>query len=354
MNANSKPIFVTARFHLLGGLCLFGLTGTFAAAADPGEIVQLPAYVVNDSQILPKPESWRYARVAGFEILSNSSDKETQRVVSDLIRFQFAVSIVWPPLQSKSPVPAALILCANKGKFSDFVPQNADTPYSGTASLTLRDREEAAIVLDLETKVLDLDTSGTGTPVDGDNPDRGIEVDSAQQLHREYLHLLFSRMNPRPQPWLEEGLAQLLTSMTYDQKEIVFGQLPNPNSATTGEALAAVGTALQSGAGGIPSIQAHDALSAAQNSQPQRQSGGGGGGQSDADGLLALDSGPAQDKAFNASLATAHLMALDKMFAVTRESPEARNTIGGLWAKQCWLFVHLCLYGENQRYAAVR
>ena len=155
---------------------------------------------------------------------------------------------------------------------------------------------------------LDVETTAAGTPEDPSNPDRGVEVDYAVQLHREYVHFLLSRMNPRPQPWLEEGLAQLMASMTFDTKEIVFAQLPDPNEGTAEEALAAL-------AGNGVKVN-----------------------------------GPAQDKAFNAALAQGHLMSLGQMFAVTRDSPEAVNTIAGRWAKQCWLFVHLCLYGEHQRY----
>ena len=43
---------------------------------------------------------------------------------------------------------------------------------------------------------------------------------------------------------------------------------------------------------------------------------------------------------------------MDELFAVTHDSEVARNPLGSTWAKQCYAFVHWCLYGEqgkNQR-----
>ena len=68
---------------------LFPLTLAAARAADDaavaaaGPVVELPKFVVTDSRELPPPESWRYATMPGFEILSNASDKATQRLLRD-------------------------------------------------------------------------------------------------------------------------------------------------------------------------------------------------------------------------------------------------------------------------------
>jgi hypothetical protein len=43
-------------------------------------------------------------------------------------------------------------------------------------------------------------------------------------------------------------------------------------------------------------------------------------------------------------------MGFPEMFAVKRDSALAQNPVGSAWAKQCYAFVHMCLYGEGQRY----
>jgi hypothetical protein len=328
---------------LLLGCCLVGAAAPAGRAENPGPVVVLPPLVVSDSLQLPKPEAWRYARVGDFEVLSNATDATTNRIVRDLQAFRNAVSVVWPAIQPRADAapPIYLILCGKKDMFLEFVADNIGNAYSGTVSLSLRDAEQAALVLDLETKVLNVDGNGSGSGdqasttgvtlasggaggsgfsanTDAGSPDTlpasGVEVDQEQQFHREYVHFLLSRMNPRPAPWIEEGLAQLLATMTYTRTSIQFAQLPEPNRVTPLQKMGAGAAKLGNGA-------ENDALAP-----------------------------PAADKAFNESLAYAALMPMGEMLAMTRDSPEALNAVGGLWSKQCWLFVHLCLYGEHQRY----
>ena len=57
------------------------------------------------------------------------------------------------------------------------------------------------------------------------------------------------------------------------------------------------------------------------------------------------------DRPFNVALQRRALIPLDRFFAVTADSPEARNPLGNnRWAKQAYAFVHLCLFGENGRF----
>jgi len=332
---------------LMLGCCLAGLAHSAGAADNPGPVVVLPPVVVSDSMQLPKPESWRHGRIADFEVLSNATDATTHRIVRDLLEFRQAVSVVWPAIQPRADAapPIYLILCGKKDEFRQFVADNVGNAYSGTVSLSLRDAEQAALVLDVETTVLDLDGAGSGVAPSADQtaavgvtlasgggfsaaaPDSAsttpitrIAVDQEQQMHREYVHFLLSRLPSRPAPWIEEGLAQLLATMTYSKTQIEFAKLPEPNRVTPQEAMAAKTGKLGKLGGGVDAS------------------------------LPPPDSGATTDKAFNESLAYAALMPMGQMFAVTRDSPEARNAIGGLWSKQCWLFVHLCLYGEHQRY----
>ncbi|HET7537339.1 MAG TPA: hypothetical protein VFJ90_12850, partial [Candidatus Didemnitutus sp.] len=57
------------------------------------------------------------------------------------------------------------------------------------------------------------------------------------------------------------------------------------------------------------------------------------------------------EQPFNIVLLHQKLIPLGRFFAIGHDSPEARNPLGNnLWAKQAYLFVHFCLFGENLRY----
>ena len=46
--------------------------GLWAQPAVPGPVLQLPTYTVTGERELPPPERWFYARIPGFEVLSNA------------------------------------------------------------------------------------------------------------------------------------------------------------------------------------------------------------------------------------------------------------------------------------------
>ena len=65
-----------------------------AAAA----VVELPKFEVKDSRVLPPPESWKYAEIPGFEILSRISERETKRFVRDFLLLQEVIEVIMPGL----------------------------------------------------------------------------------------------------------------------------------------------------------------------------------------------------------------------------------------------------------------
>jgi hypothetical protein len=77
-----------------------------------------------------------------------------------------------------------------------------------------------------------------------------------------------------------------------------------------------------------------------------------GGGLSDDGSDSSIDStSTVGEQPFNVVLQHHKLMPFDQFFAVTSDSPEAKNPLGNnLWAKQAYAFVHFCLFGENLRY----
>ncbi len=276
--------------------------------------ISLPTFTVTDSRELPPPESWRHAQIPNFEILSNASDRETQRLLRDFQQFNQAIGVVWPALIGRSPTPTTLILCGRGGKFDAFVPVKADGgPQVGLASLFLRNAERSTIIVDLQTRELGL----AGLEAAGGVENNGfIEVDSYKQLYREYVHSLLSRNTPRMAAWLEEGLAQLLMSMKFSPTLIEFAKLEDPNTVSISQANAAMLNAAGAAAG-----EEGGSIAAA-----------------------------AEDRDFNAALARSRLMSFQELFAVTHDSPTARNPIGSRWAKQATAFVHMCLYQTGKRH----
>lgn len=286
-------------------------------AAASGPVVELPKFVVTDNRELPPPESWRYATIPGFEILSNASEKATQRLVRDFEQFRQALSYVWPMPQRISQT-TALIISGKGNKFDAFVPKGRGVVDAGTASLFLKQGPQTAIVIDLQSTTLNIlnvdgaDDAATGT-------DSGlISVEHDKQLYREYVRYLLSRTEPRTPAWLEEGLSQIIMKMRFDRRTIEFAKLEDPNTVSTQAAMTAELNALAT---------------------------------ADDPDAATLPGAPAEDRDFNAALRRRALVPLDKFFAVKHDSPEATNVLGNnVWAKQAYAFVHMCLYGERGRF----
>ncbi len=304
---------------LLLGLCLSALARLGAEDAPPaaGPVVELPKYVVTDNRELPPPESWRYSTIPNFEILSNASDKATQRLINDFERFRLGLSYVWP-VPTRNAYPTALIICGRGAKFDAFIPKEKDaSPDLARASLFLKQGEKSAIVIDYQAKVLNV------MPGDVDDPSSGtdssqINVEHDKQLNREYLRYLLAQSEPRLPAWFEEGLTQIIMRMTVEPDLIEFGRLEDPN--------------LVSAQAGL--VAQVNALTAADD--PDNPTLGG---------------APADDRDFNAALQRRPLMKLPAFFAVKHEDPLAVNPLGNnIWSKQAYAFVHMCLFGRGGRY----
>ena len=327
---NSLPsAFALRRAFLPGLLALLGMP-LWAEPAKSLDVsdeapIELPKFVVTESQILPPPEPWRYAEFPGFEVLTNASDHDTQRLVREFRLFQTAVSVIWPIAQERTALPTTLILCGRRNAFDAFMPDEKQSAERGMASLFLADKEQAAIVLDLQASILNIstfdlngstavDTSSDNSTSSGVNSE--FRVDYYKQLQREYVHYLLGRSEPRPPAWLEEGLSQLFMSMQYDRKTIRFAQLEDPN------------------------IQSEAAAQAAQSNANAAAAG---------DTETPTVTAPGEDLDFNQALQRHGLMPMQKMFEVTHDSSQARNPLGSAWAKQCYAFVHYCLYSSESK-----
>ena len=308
-----KPVFPTRLFLLLASL-----TATFGQEAANEKPIELPAYTVAETRALPPPEKWSYGRIAGFEVLSNASPAATTRLVNDFQRFSLALGLVWPGVQRPVAVPAELILCGRGGKFDAFVPKVEARSDRAMASLTLRGPDVSAIVIDFQTKVLNIATpeglaaaaAAPTTDADGNAiggaGDPGLAIDAYRQLYREYIHFLLEGLKPRPPAWLEEGLAQIFMAMEITDRSVTVGKLEDPNAISAEQA-----ALNDSGAGGTA---------------------------------------PQEDRDFNAALARRALLPMAELFAVANDSDIARQSLGGTWAKQCYAFVHWGLYGDQGKH----
>lgn len=293
-----------------------GLVRAQPAASDP--VVELPKFVVTDNRELPPPEQWRYATIPGFEILSNASDKATQRLLRDFDMFRQALGHVWPQ-PARHPQTTSLILCGKRNKFDAFIPKDRYVPDAGFASVFLKKGQGTAIVIDLQATTLNvLNVDGANDAATG--TDSGlISVDHDKQLYREYVRYLLSRNEPRLPAWVEEGLSQIIMRMEFDKRWIVFAKLEDPNTVSAQAAMVAQLNALGAGEDGAEA--------------------------------MALPGAPAEDRDFNAALQRKALVPFDKFFAVAHDSPESTNVLGNnRWAKQAYAFVHMCLYGLNGKY----
>ncbi|MBI4626600.1 MAG: hypothetical protein HY736_25700 [Verrucomicrobia bacterium] len=284
-------------------------------AADP--IIELPRFVVTETRELPRPEAWRYAQIPGFEILTNASNRTTQRLINDFELFKQALGVVWPAVDRMS-VPVALILCAKGAKFDAFIPAGTGaTPEMARASLFLKGRTQTAIIIDLQASELNILSTETDTVESGTDSGR-ISVDHNKQLYREYVHYLLSMSEPRLPAWFEEGMAQIIMAMRVDRKLIEFGRLEDPNTISAQAAMTA---------------QLNAAIAA-----------------DDPEGMM-LAGAPAEDRDFNAALHRKALVSMEKFLAIKHDAPEALNPLGNnRWAKQAYAFVHMGLFGDNGRW----
>lgn len=294
---------------LLAALLVGVAGGVFAQSTVPteGPTVELPVFTITETPVLPDPESWSYARITGFEVLSSASHRETTRLLRDFEIFRQALALVWPVPQRRSAT-STLIICGLGNRFPQFVPAGRASSEIATTSLFLRNREQVAIVLDLVGTIglTDPDTAA------GDATIPDFEVDAYKQLYREYVHFVLSQGEVRPPPWLAEGVAQIVMDMEFTDKWVTFGQIESRSAAP-----------------GAGSNSAEDT--------------------GEDDGGFA--SATVGDQQFNVALSRRALLPMERLFAVTDDSPEARNPLGNnRWAKQCYAFVHLCLYGDNKRW----
>jgi hypothetical protein len=280
--------------------------------ADNDKPVLLPELQVNDTALTGPPESWRYARIDGFEVLSNVDDALTRDLLGEFARFRLGAKVIWPA--ATRPLAAStILLCGEQVNFAQFDP----TPgQEGTRplSLLLRNSEQLAIVVDLNTRMVKVDPKLMGLST---SEAAGVKVDRYRLLYRQYIGLLLSQGKSRPPAWLEEGLTQLILDIEIVDQVLRYGRLDRDKI---------------DGPDADPNDLSSDSATDSPITAP--------------DNSLVVG-----DEPFYFALRHRDLMPFAQFFAVPHDAPETQSPLGNtLWAKQAYAFVHFCLFGEDQRY----
>jgi hypothetical protein len=297
--------------RLPGAITLFIGLNLSAHGADAvvteGKTLELPTLTVSEQADLPPVEEWRHTRIAGFEVLSNASEKETKRLLSDFHKFQQAVRLVWPA-NSQSLVSASLVLCGRKNEFDVFLPAGATDANRLVPSLLLRNREQIAIVVDVQTDLLTINDPAALLATGGASAE--YQVDHYRQLYREYVHFLLGQSEIRPPAWMQEGLSQIIMDIELTRQSLILGKIDTFKGSATG---------------GSPLEAAEDDAS--------------------------VTNTIVGEQPFNLVLQNRRFIPFARFLAITHDEPEAASPLGNnLWAKQSYAFVHYCLFGEKLKY----
>jgi hypothetical protein len=205
-------------------------TGLAADLPPPSapEVLELPKLTVTNVRQLPKPESWRYTKIPGVEVLSNASNSSTQRFVKDFQMLQQVIDATWPGTRSAAAVLPTTVILYGRGEGAraflkpkgtlvgddeviEFQPVDAEDEEAAErrgriASRFLGDEEAACIVVDLY--------QGAG----------GL-TDPYRQFYGEYVRYLMTRLDAPAPPWLVEGVVRLYSGLDFTKDWIHFAQV---------------------------------------------------------------------------------------------------------------------------------
>ncbi|AWI10245.1 hypothetical protein [Ereboglobus luteus] len=321
--------------HLAVFLCVFAAALAQAApkpAPVPANlnVVELPTYTVSAERVLPPQESWRYAALPGYEILSDASEKNTKRFIEEFQRFRVGVSLIWPDIVVTKPtVPTLILLCSNNS-FKPFIPLNPDPgTYITTTSIFVEDKERGSIVIDFSANEIFDNIEGTT-----------LLVDPYKEFYRQYTRFLMRRANGNPiPPWLESGLAQLFSTVDVDKKSVEFARLTEDFNRgiftaddTQDKSVEYVGYVLNPYTGNSNFDWLHQSryddgfaphTPVGVRSAPLREA-------------------PADSPEKKPAL---WIFPLQGLF-----DPKSRHYNNHYWNQECFAFVHMCLYGAQKKY----
>jgi tetratricopeptide (TPR) repeat protein len=335
--------------RVISGLCFLLTASAAISATDTSniapEIVALPEFQVYTQRELPPAETWYYARVGNFEILSSTSNRSTKRFIDDFYCFQNVLAVIAPEARLKAELPAAVILCGDTKQFRKMTSEARKHHIIGPGpSAIVNDSEIATILVDFDS------FSDDGKP-------RMYAPD--ELFYREYVKLTMGRLTPLPPSWLIEGLSRLISKTDLSKSRIEYGSLepfmhPGPDSLVeVRRALIGTTTARAMGSrpdmpGGGPSFSVMSGFD--RNSTRSH------------DGMPPFSGLSSGSSGFTSTLEAVpiELMPMGHFFALTSntaaqyagsQADDSKNYVS-LWPKQAVAFVHMCLYGQDEKYRA--
>jgi hypothetical protein len=318
----------------------------------PPEIVTLPEFKVQAERPLPPPEKWTYARVGNIEFLSNASDGTTRRFVTDFRDFQNALAVISPQFQLHAELPVSVILCARRNAFDVFVSDKATRGRRQYATALLSDPEIAALAIDLQRQSIDWPESRSWFNQVFSDVGEDL-IDHREEMYREYINLVLTRLYPSMPLWLSEGLSQIYGSIDITSTWIDFGSkgvFLEPSYMTVPVSYG----------GGFrdASMWATDPMLSnyGRNNYGYGYDSFGDNARWDMDPF-----GYNHDPFNNGQRMTTRvipppIISFARFFAYsdpnTRNSRETKDIDQLNWSRQAATFVHMCLYGENGQYRA--
>lgn len=181
-------------------------------AQEKEDIYVLPQYVVTSQRILPPPESWRYAVTPQFEILSNASDRTTQKFHRDIGEYIDVLNNIAPAMRPGTAVPIKLIICGESGAFRKL------TGTAGVPVVTGQASGQISFAINVSTDfVIPLDSGS----YDADDNWAYIQ----NRVFRNYIDLRLNQITPRLPAWFEHALRTLFTAMKFNGNKVTLGEI---------------------------------------------------------------------------------------------------------------------------------
>lgn len=286
------------------------------------DVLVLPKYEIPAERIVPPMKKWKYVSVPGYEILSDTSERNTRRFVEDFHRFRQVVEILLPAANTNTSLPAYIVLCSKGNDFDHFLPKNHGKQATNAGSLFLSDKERSAIVVDF--------MSGS------------VSGEAYRNFYVQYLrYLIRSTIKPSPPRWLEEGLVQVYAMVDFTDNRITLGKVDPPTSTVIDNGYSGGGTGYRprtTYAQGISSPYGYSSVNY-YNYSPGYNYGNAAGF-----GRRSISIPSANSMALNA------IMPLVDFFRYHKMTPQEQKNIIGSYIKQAQVFTHMCLFGRNHRY----
>ena len=152
------------------------------------------------SELLAK-DKWIFGSVGNFTVYSNTSERQTLRVINDLREVKAIIAQRFPLLISRNSMPLRVFICKNNAAMRRFVPLDDGEPRTLSGMYTL-------------------DFEGDLILVNG-----GKEIDQVRKsVYHEYIHAIHSGGDMYLPTWLSEGLAVLYSTIRISESKAEIGR----------------------------------------------------------------------------------------------------------------------------------